>query len=118
MPRQQGISIMKSLKYQNKESNNLNSKVMKKVKFYAAALASLLVLGACSSSDDLNGGASGERVRMASLILPSTSRVLELLVLVVVLIMSKEVMKMEQLTRVQSLRYVFTSLIMMVLLMY
>lgn len=58
MPRQQGISIMKSLKYQNKESNNLNSKVMKKVKFYAAALASLLVLGACSSSDDLGGGAS------------------------------------------------------------
>lgn len=49
---------MKSLKYQNKENNNLNSKVMKKVKFYAAALASLLMLGACSSSDDLNGGTS------------------------------------------------------------
>ena len=31
---------------------------MKKVKFYAAALASLLMLGACSSSDDLGGGTS------------------------------------------------------------
>lgn len=55
MPRQQEISIMK---FQNKENNNLNSKVMKKVKFYAAALASLLMLGACSSSDDLGGGTS------------------------------------------------------------
>ena len=31
---------------------------MRKVKFYSVALASLLMLGACSSSDDLNGGAS------------------------------------------------------------
>ena len=32
---------------------------MKSFKFYSAALAGLLMLGACSSSDDLNGGASG-----------------------------------------------------------
>ena len=35
---------------------------MRNFKFYSAALAGLLMLGACSSSDDLNGGTSGESV--------------------------------------------------------
>ena len=33
---------------------------MKNFRLYSAALAGLLMLGACSSSDDLNGGTSGE----------------------------------------------------------
>ena len=39
---------------------------MRKFKFYSAALAGLLTLGACSSSDDLNGGASGESKGLTS----------------------------------------------------
>lgn len=39
---------------------------MKNFKFYSAALAGLLMLGACSSSDDLNGGTSGENKGLTS----------------------------------------------------
>ena len=40
---------------------------MRNFKFYSAALAGVLMLGACSSSDDLNGGASGESVNTSYL---------------------------------------------------
>lgn len=40
---------------------------MRNFKFYSAALASMLMLGACSSSDDLNGGTSGESVNTSYL---------------------------------------------------